>query len=93
MGLNLSGAGERIPEPVMEVGRSLGRCAIPLGLIMIILLVGGFFRFLMRRILIGASRHIEYDLRNGERIGYGRELITLEPDSLFLPAFNRVVVR
>ena len=25
---------------------------------------GGFFRFLMRRILIGASRHIEYDLRN-----------------------------
>lgn len=35
----------------------------------------------------------EYDLRNGERIGFGRELITLEPDSLFLPAFNRVVVR
>lgn len=35
VGLNLSGAGERIPEPVMEVGRSLGRCAIPLGLIMI----------------------------------------------------------
>jgi len=27
-------------------------------------LVGGLFRFLMRRILIGASRHIEYDLRN-----------------------------
>jgi ATP-binding cassette subfamily B protein len=25
---------------------------------------GGFFRFLMRRIIIGASRHIEYDLRN-----------------------------
>jgi len=25
---------------------------------------GGFFRFLMRRILIGASRHIEYDIRN-----------------------------
>jgi ATP-binding cassette subfamily B multidrug efflux pump len=27
-------------------------------------LVGGTFRFLMRRIIIGASRHIEYDLRN-----------------------------
>ncbi|HEV3058599.1 MAG TPA: ABC transporter ATP-binding protein [Vicinamibacterales bacterium] len=27
-------------------------------------LVGGAFRFLMRRILTGASRHIEYDMRN-----------------------------
>jgi ATP-binding cassette subfamily B multidrug efflux pump len=27
-------------------------------------LVGGFFRFLMRRIIIGASRDFEYDLRN-----------------------------
>ncbi|MEQ1701037.1 MAG: putative baseplate assembly protein [Ilumatobacteraceae bacterium] len=35
----------------------------------------------------------EYDLRNGERIGYGREVINLERDSLFLSAFNRVVVR
>ena len=26
--------------------------------------VGGFFRFVMRRIIIGASRDIEYDLRN-----------------------------
>ena len=26
--------------------------------------VGGLFRFLMRRIIIGASRDIEYDLRN-----------------------------
>src|SRR5580765_8488395 len=26
--------------------------------------VGGMFRFLMRRILMGASRHIEYDMRN-----------------------------
>jgi ATP-binding cassette subfamily B protein len=26
--------------------------------------LGGLFRFLMRRIIIGASRHIEYDLRN-----------------------------
>ena len=29
-----------------------------------IALVGGVFRFLMRRILIGASRDIEYDMRN-----------------------------
>jgi ATP-binding cassette subfamily B protein len=27
-------------------------------------LVGGVFRFLMRRILVGVSRHIEYDMRN-----------------------------
>ena len=35
----------------------------------------------------------EYDLRNGERIGFGREIINLERDSLFLSAMNRVVVR
>ena len=34
------------------------------GLLLAIGLVGGFFRFLMRRILIGASRGIEYDMRN-----------------------------
>src|SRR6267154_2006331 len=33
-------------------------------LLLVIGLVGGYFRFLMRRILIGASRHIEYDMRN-----------------------------
>jgi ATP-binding cassette subfamily B multidrug efflux pump len=33
-------------------------------LILLIALVGAVFRFLMRRILIGASRHIEYDIRN-----------------------------
>ncbi|MEP7306639.1 MAG: ABC transporter ATP-binding protein [Acidobacteriota bacterium] len=27
-------------------------------------IVGGVFRFLMRRVLIGVSRHIEYDIRN-----------------------------
>jgi ATP-binding cassette subfamily B multidrug efflux pump len=27
-------------------------------------LVGGVFRFLMRRIIVGVSRHLEYDLRN-----------------------------
>jgi ATP-binding cassette subfamily B protein len=34
------------------------------GLLLAIGLVGGYFRFLMRRILIGASRDIEYDMRN-----------------------------
>lgn len=35
----------------------------------------------------------EYDLRNGERIGAGRELIRLQPDSLFCSARHQVVVR
>ncbi len=34
------------------------------GLLLGIGLAGGVFRFLTRRILIGASRHIEYDMRN-----------------------------
>ena len=34
------------------------------GLLLAIGIVGGCFRFLMRRVLIGASRHIEYDMRN-----------------------------
>lgn len=34
------------------------------GLLVGIVLVGAVFRFLMRRILIGASRDIEYDVRN-----------------------------
>lgn len=33
-------------------------------LLLAIGVIGGVFRFLMRRILIGASRHIEYDMRN-----------------------------
>ncbi len=33
-------------------------------LILVLALVGGFFRFLMRRIIVGVSRHLEYDLRN-----------------------------
>src|SRR2546428_12589566 len=33
-------------------------------LLLAIGLAGGVFRFLQRRILIGASRHIEYDMRN-----------------------------
>ncbi|MGE4055952.1 MAG: ABC transporter transmembrane domain-containing protein, partial [Vicinamibacterales bacterium] len=34
------------------------------GLLLGIGIVSGFFRFLMRKVLIGASRHIEYDIRN-----------------------------
>jgi hypothetical protein len=35
----------------------------------------------------------EYDLRNGERLGFGRDVIKLEPHSLFLSARHRVVVQ
>ena len=41
-----------------------GRLALYAGLLLSIALIGGGFRFLMRRILIGVSREIEYDLRN-----------------------------
>ena len=34
------------------------------GLLLVLAAVGGFFRFLMRRIIVGASRDFEYDLRN-----------------------------
>ncbi len=34
------------------------------GLILGLALIGGVFRFLMRRIIVGVSRHLEYDLRN-----------------------------
>jgi ATP-binding cassette, subfamily B, multidrug efflux pump len=34
------------------------------GTLLAVGLVGGVFRFLQRQILIGASRHIEYDMRN-----------------------------
>jgi ATP-binding cassette subfamily B protein len=33
-------------------------------LILGLALIGGAFRFLMRRIIVGVSRHLEYDLRN-----------------------------
>jgi ATP-binding cassette subfamily B protein len=34
------------------------------GVLFAIALVGGVFRFLMRKVVIGVSRHMEYDLRN-----------------------------
>jgi predicted phage baseplate assembly protein len=35
----------------------------------------------------------EYDLRNHERLGFGKELVKLGPDSLFLSSNHQVVVR
>ena len=35
----------------------------------------------------------EHDLRNHERVGFGKELVKLERDSLFLAANHQVVVR
>lgn len=35
----------------------------------------------------------EYDLRNQERLGFGKELVKLAPDSLFLSTNHQVVVR
>jgi ATP-binding cassette subfamily B protein len=40
------------------------KLALYAALLLGIAIVGGLFRFLMRRILIGASRDIEYDMRN-----------------------------
>jgi ATP-binding cassette subfamily B multidrug efflux pump len=40
------------------------KLAVYATLLLVIAIVGGVFRYLMRRILIGASRDIEYDLRN-----------------------------
>ena len=41
-----------------------GNLAFYAGLLLGVALLGGCFRFLMRRIIIGVSREIEYDLRN-----------------------------
>jgi ATP-binding cassette, subfamily B, multidrug efflux pump len=48
----------------LTVGLSRGKLAMYAGLLVGIACVGGVFRFLMRRIMIGASRDIEYDIRN-----------------------------
>jgi ATP-binding cassette subfamily B multidrug efflux pump len=45
-------------------GVTRSKLALYAGLLLAIAIVGGTFRFLMRRILIGASRDIEYDVRN-----------------------------
>ncbi len=48
----------------LNSGVTRGKLATYAALLLAIAVVGGTFRFLMRRILIGASRDIEYDLRN-----------------------------
>jgi ATP-binding cassette subfamily B protein len=48
----------------LNSGVTRGKLALYAALLLGIACVGAVFRFLMRRILIGASRDIEYDLRN-----------------------------
>jgi ATP-binding cassette subfamily B multidrug efflux pump len=45
-------------------GVTHGKLRLYAALLLGIALVGGSFRFLMRRIIVGLSRHLEYDLRN-----------------------------
>src|SRR5687768_8472280 len=48
----------------LSAGVTRGKLARYAALIVVVTGVGAMFRFLMRRILIGASREIEYDIRN-----------------------------
>jgi ATP-binding cassette subfamily B protein len=48
----------------LNAGVTRGKLGLYAGLLLGIAVVGAIFRFLMRRILIGASRDIEYDVRN-----------------------------
>ena len=48
----------------LTVGVTRAKLVEYAALLLVIGIVGGVFRFLMRRVLIGASRHIEYDMRN-----------------------------
>ena len=48
----------------LHAGVTRSKLALYAGLLLGIACVGGTFRFLMRRVLIGASRDIEYDMRN-----------------------------
>jgi ATP-binding cassette subfamily B multidrug efflux pump len=48
----------------LTAGVTRGKLALYGGALLGIGVIGGFFRFWMRRVLIGASRDIEYDLRN-----------------------------
>ena len=50
-----------VDDLTVEVTRE--KLAFYAGLIVAIALTEGFFRFWMRRLLIGVSRHVEYDLR------------------------------
>jgi ATP-binding cassette subfamily B protein len=48
----------------LTAGVTRGKLALYGSALLAVGLVGGVFRFLMRRILVGVSRHIEYDMRN-----------------------------
>ena len=48
----------------LTAGVTRAKLALYAGILLGIACVGGLFRYLMRRIIIGASRDIEYDLRN-----------------------------
>ena len=48
----------------LTAGVTRGKLALYGSALLAIGLVGGVFRFLMRRILVGVSRQIEYDMRN-----------------------------
>ena len=48
----------------LTAGVSRGKLAVYAAVLLGIACVGGVFRYLMRRIMIGASRDIEYDIRN-----------------------------
>ncbi len=47
----------------LTISVTVGKLALYAGLIVGLALVEGFFRFWMRRLLIGVSRYVEYDLR------------------------------
>ncbi len=48
----------------LSAGLTRGKLGLYAGLLVAVACVGAVFRFLMRQIIIGASRHIEYDIRN-----------------------------
>lgn len=48
----------------LNLGVTRGKLALYAGLLLGIAVLSGTFRFFMRRIIVGASRHIEYDLRS-----------------------------
>src|SRR3712207_4104490 len=48
----------------LNLGVTRQKLALYAALLLGLACVGGAFRYLMRRILIGASRDIEYDVRN-----------------------------
>ena len=48
----------------LTVAVTMQKVRLYAGALLALALAGGTFRFLMRRIIIGASRHFEYDLRN-----------------------------